>query len=354
MSAIWLAEKRWLPDWMIRVGIRRMLLRRIQMESRKLAAERERAMQRFIRMLQDSPVAIETAAANEQHYEVPGDFFQSTLGPHLKYSCGYWKHLEEPSAESPVAYSPGSKLAESERHMLELTAERADIVDGMRILDLGCGWGSFSLFAAERFPNSHVVGVSNSHGQREWIMRQAAERGIENLEIRTANVATLGLHETFDRIVSIEMFEHMRNYRELLRRIASWLSPEGRLFVHIFCHRELAYAFNVGERGDWMARHFFTGGLMPSENLFANFQDDLRLEEKWVVNGRHYAKTCESWLTRMDANIDSIEQLFVQAIGQPAAAVQIQRWRMFFMACAELFAFDEGNQWYVAHYRFAK
>ena len=355
MNAIRMAEKRVLPDWLIRVGIRKMLAERIRLESRKLAKEREQATAHFIEMLLDSPIAIETAAANEQHYEVPGEFFRMALGPHLKYSCGLWNQvadLADNASEIKQSYSLEG-LEHSERAMLKMSASRAQLSDGMSILDLGCGWGSFSLFAAEQFPNSKVVGISNSHSQRDWILQRASERGLSNLEIRTANVAQLELTETFDRVVSIEMFEHMRNYKELLRRISTWLNPTGKLFVHIFCHRELAYAFNIGERGDWMARHFFTGGLMPSENLLNNFQDDLRLENHWTVNGQHYANTCEAWLSKMDANLPSISKMFADDLGSKEGSIQVQRWRMFFMACAELFAFDFGKQWYVAHYLFA-
>ncbi len=348
MSVIALAEKRWMPDWMIRIGIRKMLADRIRIEEGKAAGQKALAKRDFVEMLKQSPVAIETLAANEQHYEVPGEFFRLVLGPNLKYSCGLWNKTPASNADRLAG------LEQSEIDMLELTAERADIRDGMRILDLGCGWGSFSLYAAKKYPGAAVVGISNSNSQREWIMQQARDRGLNNLEIRTANVANLQLDESFDRVVSIEMFEHMRNYKELLRRISSWLNPAGKLFVHVFCHKELAYAFNVGEPRDWMARHFFTGGLMPSEDLFENFQDDVHLESTWQVDGTHYGFTCESWLDKMDKNIDAVRAVFEADLDKKAAAIQIQRWRMFFMACAELFAFDNGKQWYVAHYQFAK
>ena len=343
MNAITLAERRLLPDWLIRIGIRKMLRDRIRSERRKTEEEKLLAKSDFFEMLWQSPVAIESTAANDQHYEVPAEFFRLVLGPHLKYSCGLWGEIPTSTLD----------MAQSEIDMLCLSAERADIQDGMRILDLGCGWGSFSLYAAKMYPESEVIGVSNSKSQREWIMQQAGERGLSNLEIRTADVATLEMDESFDRVVSIEMFEHMRNYQELLSRISGWLNPDGKLFVHVFCHKELAYAFNVGEPRDWMARHFFTGGLMPSEDLLGNFQDDLRLESTWQVNGMHYGFTCESWLKKLDQNIDQVRKVMQSAVGsRRAAAIQIQRWRMFFMACAELFSYDAGKQWYVAHYRF--
>lgn len=341
MIAIDFAERRILPDWLIRVGIRRLLANRIRLESSRAATERSVAVKAFADQLRQSPIAVHTDAANEQHYEVPAEYFFRVLGPRLKYSCGFWDNAN-------------STLAESEDRMLALTCERAQLEDGMDVLDLGCGWGSLSLYVAEQFPACRVTGVSNSHSQREAILARAAKRGLANVEILTADVREFDPAETFDRIISIEMLEHMRNYEQLFRRISGWLNDEGNFFAHVFCHRDLAYTFETDGNNDWMARHFFTGGLMPSADLFCNFQDDLRLQQQWQVNGEHYARTCEAWLSKQDAQEAEILHLFRQGLGEGEARLQTQRWRMFYMACAELFRFQGGEEWFVSHYRFSK
>jgi cyclopropane-fatty-acyl-phospholipid synthase len=230
--------------------------------------------------------------------------------------------------------------------MLELTAERARIAGDQDVLDLGCGWGSFSLWAAAKFPTSRFTAVSNSHSQRAFIERRAAERGLTNLRVITTDVRQLELEpRRFDRVVSVEMFEHMRNYQVLLRRIASWLRPDGSLFVHVFAHERFAYPFEDNGGSDWMAREFFTGGLMPSAGLFSHFQDDLRIAEQWTLPGTHYAKTAEAWHTNLLANRARVDQLF-------GDRRQFHRWRVFFLACAELFGYRNGSEWIVAHYRF--
>jgi cyclopropane-fatty-acyl-phospholipid synthase len=265
---------------------------------------------------------------------MPARFFTRVLGPHLKYSSCY--------------YPPGVRaLADAERAMLELTAARAELADGQRILDLGCGWGSLSLWAAARFPNARITAVSNSAGQRAFIEAAAAARGLPNLSVITADVRTLELApRSFDRVVSVEMFEHMRNYRDLLARIAGWLAPGGALFVHVFAHRRHAYPFEDGGSSDWMARAFFTGGLMPSVDLLPRFQDHLRVAASWQLDGTHYARTAEAWHDNLLAHRAEV----IELLGDPR---WFHRWRVFFLACAEMFGYREGREWLVAHYRFA-
>ena len=351
MDVIDLCERGLLPDGLTRYGMRKLMHKRLVDEG---AFDSERASERRQALLDDlrqSPIAIETQAANEQHYEVPAAFFHRHLGPCLKYSCCF--------------YATGNEtLAEAEELMLTLYAERAGLQDGMRILDLGCGWGSLSLWLAKRYPNSTIVGLSNSHGQREFIDAQVHERGITNLTILTGNIVDFDFPVTsnagavlepgFDRVMSIEMFEHMRNYGLLLAKISRWLHQDGKLFVHIFAHRHLAYFFEDKEADDWMTRYFFTGGIMPSETLFANFQDDLTLDRQWWVDGRHYEKTSNHWLAGMDAQRATLMPLLVETYGADKAAVWFQRWRMFYMAVAELFGYEQGREWGVGHYLFSK
>jgi len=345
MNVIDLCERGLIPDRLSRAGMRALMKDRLADEANGDGEARSARYNRFLDELRASPIAIETQAANTQHYEVPAEFFHRHLGPRLKYSC--------------CLYPTGSEtLAQAEEAMLSLYAERAGLVDGQRILDLGCGWGSFSLWAAERFPRSRVVGLSNSSGQRQFIMQRAAERGLSNLSIVTGNVVDFdfpadGVDAGFDRVVSIEMFEHMKNYGLLLAKIARWLKPDGKLFVHIFVHKLLAYHFEVQGQSDWMSQYFFTGGTMPSENLLLNFQDDLYVERQWWVSGTHYEKTSNHWLAGMDAARAPIMQIFRDGYGARDAAVWVQRWRMFYMAVAELFGYAGGNEWGVGHYLFA-
>lgn len=332
MVALALVERGLVPDWLVRVGIRRLLRRRLQEE----AAPR---IEGFTEQLRSSPIVVEADLANEQHYEVPAEFFQQVLGPRLKYSCGYWPRQE-------------TTLAESEDLMLDMTCRRAELEDGMDVLDLGCGWGSLSLWIAEHYPRCRVTAVSNSHGQRRFIEDRCRTLGLPNVTVRTCNISQLEFEQKFDRIVSVEMFEHVRNYQLLLNKVRSWLTTEGKLFVHIFCHRELAYAFEDRGSSDWMSRYFFSGGIMPAENLFAHFQDDLLLEQQWRVSGLHYARTCEAWLENLDQKCNPLLKTLRQFASEADPQVQLQRWRVFFMACAELFRYRGGNEWFVAHYRF--
>lgn len=327
----WL-DRNLIPDWLIRTGIRRLLQQRLIEEAGRDAA----AWRREIRT---SPLAIHTTDANAQHYEVPTEFFLKALGPRRKYSCAW--------------YETGSEtLAEAEEAMLSITCRRARLNDGESILELGCGWGSLSLWMAEKFPSSTILAVSNSKTQKAFIDSEAKRMGFVNLEVVTADIVHFAPGRQFDRIVSVEMFEHMRNYEELLRRVASWLNPGGSLFVHIFTHRQFAYPFETDQENDWMAQYFFSGGQMPSHALLGEFDRDLKLAESWQINGRHYAQTCEDWLVRMDANEASIRQLFSEFYGPGEETRWIVRWRVFFMACAELFAYKKGSEWGLSHYLF--
>lgn len=346
MSALDWAERGWLPDSMVRFGIRRLLESRLahhQQDGIEAQTERFRDL---LAELRESPVAIETDAANQQHYEVAAELYQHTLGKRLKYSSALW----EPGCQN---------LDEAEIAMLECYGQRAQLKDGQRILELGCGWGSLTLWMAEQFPNSSVTGVSNSASQREYIMGQAAKRGLDNIEIITADVNHfVPPAPPYDRVISIEMFEHMRNYQTLMQRISGWLAPDGFLFVHIFCHHRLMYPFEISNddsnspQGDWMGRYFFTGGLMPSLDTLMHFQKHLQLEDFWAVDGQHYEKTSNAWLQNLDRNRQHVIQICEQVYGAGQGKLWAQRWRMFFMACAELFGYRDGSEWLVAHYLF--
>jgi len=337
--ALSLAEHGWAPDALIRQGIRRLLRQRIREIASTSPNENRARTHRFATSLRTAPIAIETAKANEQHYELPAEFFQQVLGPNLKYSsCRYSSQTQS--------------LADAEEAMLELTCRRAELSDGMRILELGCGWGSLTLWMARRFPKASIHAVSNSLGQRAFILARARERGLTNVRVTTCDVNDLALPDQYDRIVSVEMFEHLRNYETLFDNIASWLAPGGRLFVHIFCHRSAPYAFDTEGADNWLGRHFFTGGIMPSLDLFSHFDRRLIVETTWPVCGLHYSRTAEDWLANMDSRRDTILPILAQTYGSAKARLWFQRWRMFFMSCAELWAFRAGREWHVAHYLF--
>ena len=332
-----------LPDVLVRFGIRRLLKARLAEEDRGSAEAQQQHLMQLIARLRASPIAINTVEANLQHYELPCGFFERVLGTHLKYSSGYYRDFNE-------------TLDEGEAAMLALTAERARLRDGDRILELGCGWGSLSLWMAAHHPNSAITVVSNSRTQKQFIDARAQARGLKNLEVVTcdANQLTFSAGVRFDRVVSVEMFEHMRNYETLMRRISGWLRPEGTLFVHIFTHQHYAYPFEVRDESDWMAKYFFTGGIMPSDDLLLYFQNDLRIVEHWQVDGRHYSRTSEQWLQNMDRHRAQIEPILAATYG----AAEVRRWwvywRVFFMACAELWGYAKGREWLVSHYLFAK
>ncbi len=348
VSLVDLAESRWLPDWLIRFGIRRLLRRRLSLRRRLLKSARaasaksqiqkvSSATTALVNELRESPLVIAAADANHQHYEVPTEFFRTVLGQRLKYSCGIWPRERMSLDESEVA-------------MLALTCERAEIKNGMEVLDLGCGWGSLSLWIAEKYPACKVLAVSNSATQREYIEYVCAREGIHNLQVRTSNIADFTTERTFDRVVSIEMFEHVRNYELLLEKISDWLKVDGKLFVHIFCHRVFAYLFESEGPANWMAKNFFTGGIMPSANLLGEFSKDMEIDAQWLLEGSHYSRTCEAWLDNLDANAERLIELFCRKRTQRESRVQLQRWRMFFMACSELFRFRNGGEWGVGHY----
>ncbi len=341
MKVIDFAERGWMPDSLIRFGIRRLCEERLDDEHKRIAGIGPTAKERRLKDLAGSPIAIETDAANEQHYEVPTEFYRYVLGRHMKYSCSWWNDTT-------------ADLTAAEENMLDIYCRRAELGNGQDILELGCGWGSLTIWMAKHFPASTITAVSNSSSQRVYIESQARELGLTNLKVITCDINALELNAKYDRVVSIEMFEHVRNYQALFARINHWLQDGGKMFVHIFCHRNLVYPFETEGDSNWMGRYFFTGGLMPSIDTFSHFQEHLRVEQQWQVGGEHYQKTSEAWLQNMDANRAIIHDIFAKAYGDQEAARWIQRWRMFFMSCAELFGYDEGNEWMVCHYRFVK
>jgi cyclopropane-fatty-acyl-phospholipid synthase len=337
-----LAERAWLPDWMIRLGIRLACARRLRQER---AGDLEQTAARFqerLSELRDSPVALCMETANLQHYELPAELFEHVLGRRLKYSCAYYPRGDE-------------TLDQAEEAMLALYAERAELADGQDILELGCGWGSLTLWMAERYPAARITAVSNSASQRSYIEARCKERGLANVRVITHDMNRLRLEaQNYDRCISIEMFEHMRNYELLLQGIAQWLRPGGKLFVHIFVNRTLMYPFETEGEDNWLGRHFFTGGLMPAADTLLWFQRDLSIERVWHVQGTHYERTANDWLHNQDTNAHAVRNTMIDIYGVYLAGIWFQRWRIFWMACAELFGYDRGQEWFVAHYRFAR
>lgn len=332
--AIELAERRLVPDRAIRMGIRSLLRKRLAAEAGRAA--REGANIEWTRAMSRSPVAVATDAANRQHYEVPVAFYEKVLGSHLKYSAAYFPE-------------GGEDLSAAEAHMLQLTCERARLEDGQRILELGCGWGSLTLWMAEHYPNSRILAVSNSSSQREWIQMRAEERGLENVRVITVDVNVLNTDDAFDRVVSVEMFEHVRNWEALLDRIHGWLKPDGNVFLHFFAHAQFAYPFETTADDDWMGRHFFTGGMMPAADMLERLDIPFDLDARWNESGMHYSLTAEAWLRNLDRHEGELLRVLAREYGADAATRQLQRWRMFFLACAELFGFSGGSEWLVTH-----
>lgn len=340
-TALNLADRGWIPLPLLRLGVRRLCAQRLREESARPTSSTEA----WLREMDRGPIAAVPEKANEQHYEVPPAFFEAALGPHLKYSSGFFP-------------SGNEDLATGEAHMLEVTCERADLHDGQRVLELGCGWGSLTLWMAEHYPGSTITGVSNSAPQRKFIESRAKERGLSNVRIVTADMNKFDGLETndFDRIVSVEMFEHMRNWRALLTRARGWLKDDGRMFIHIFTHRSLSYPFDVRDDTDWMSQHFFSGGMMPSDDLLEALSSEedvpFTVEDHHLVSGRHYSRTAKLWRENIEARRAAIMSTLERTYGEDAPA-WFQRWRIFFLACEELFGYEGGSEWAVSHYRLA-
>ncbi|MBX9743444.1 MAG: class I SAM-dependent methyltransferase [Chthoniobacterales bacterium] len=338
-----LLAKNLIPDPIIRFGIRGRLANHLALFERLTCEERQELLMQHVASLKQSPIAIDTEKANEQHYEMPTLFFEQVLGKHKKYSSGYW--------DASV-----HNLDEAEARMLQLTCERAEIKNGDRILELGCGWGSLTLWMAEHYPHAQITAISNSQTQKSYIDSQLLARKINNVTVRTVNMIDyLGEGASlFDRVVSVEMLEHIKNYKKLFERIADWLKPNGSFFVHIFTHSEFAYHYETGNGDDWMARYFFTGGQMPSDDLLLYFQDDLQIENHWQLSGLHYQKTARAWLTRMDRAKNDLLPLIAETYGEKEQLRWWVYWRVFFMACEELWGYKNGKEWIVSHYLFRK
>ncbi len=340
--AFGLTERGLVPDLVIRSGIRRLVRQRLREIHAGDAALARGLEADLIEHMRKAPTAPVPEKANEQHYEVPAEFFKAVLGPHMKYSSAFW----------PVG---GETLAGAEAAALDATCRHAQLEDGHAILELGCGWGSLTLWMAAQYPKSTITAVSNSSSQRQHIISQAAERGLTNLQVLTRDMNVFEAEPgRFDRVVSVEMFEHMRNWPSLFERVHGWLKPRGFFFMHIFVHRSVPYLFEDRGASDWMSRHFFTGGMMPSEDLPQAFQDHLKFLHRWRWDGIHYERTANAWLANMDENREALWPLFVGTYGEARAQTWWMRWRIFFMACAELFGYDEGRQWWVSHYLFEK
>lgn len=334
-----LLEKNILPDVLIRSGIRRLLRQRLSEEKQKYADPDY--YKNLLASFAEAPIAVHTAEANTQHYEVPTEFYQLCLGPHLKYSGCYW-------------HEGVTELVDAEGDMLSMTCSRADLHDGQEVLELGCGWGSLSLYMAAKFPRSRFTVVSNSRTQKYFIDEQARKMGIINLEVITSDINKFDTTKRFDRVVSVEMFEHMRNHQLLLKHVAGWLKAGGKLFIHIFTHKTYTYLFETKDANDWMGRYFFTGGMMPGDRYLYDFQEHFLITNHWIVNGTHYGKTAEAWLKRMDSNKKKIMPLFKKTYGQKNAVKWWVYWRVFYMACAELWNYNKGEEWWVSHYLLEK
>jgi len=340
-KALYWTEQGYVPDRVIRHGIKRLLAERLieidHCDNEKMAE----TQYTFINEMSKAPIALLPEKANEQHYEVPAEFFHTVLGNHKKYSCCYWPEGVD-------------SLDEAEKRGLEQTCSRAEIKDGQKILELGCGWGSLTLWMAEQYPDSQIDAVSNSLSQRHYIESIAKQRNLLNINVVTCDMNDFDTTEEYDRVVSIEMFEHMRNWSQLYQNINRWLKHDGLFFKHIFVNRGVPYLFLDQNDDDWMSRYFFSGGMMPSDDLPLHFQQYLRLKRQWRWQGEHYEKTSNAWLQNMDDNEQLIRPMLAAAYGKDQVQKWWMRWRMFFMACAELFAFNNGQEWYVSHYLFSK
>ncbi len=337
-SAIRTVERSPLPDPLTRTGINFLVGRtRRSLSGGSLSQRNATHEQAFVRAMAAYPIAEHTDAANEQHYELPPEFFGLVLGPRRKYSSCLYRR-------------GGETLAQAEVFGLLETVAHADLADGQHILELGCGWGSLTLFMAERYPDAKITAVSNSAPQRAYIEAQAREKGFANVRVITADMNSFQPGGRFDRIVSVEMFEHMANWQKLLERVRSWLAPEGRVFIHVFTHKSRSYRFDHRDKSDWIAQHFFTGGIMPSHELIRHFPDLFDVEHEWQWNGRNYQRTANQWLANMDANLPEIDRILAGVYGKDAL-IWRRRWRLFFLATAGLFGHKNGEEWGVSHYR---
>jgi len=332
-AALGVGERVAWPDPLLRAAVKMLVSR----TKRRLHGADALAEGEFARRMGDYPIATNTREANDQHYEVPPQFFALMLGPQRKYSCCYYQH-------------PAMSLAQAEECALAATAQHAALADGQRILELGCGWGSLSLWMAQHYPAAHIVSVSNSHSQRDYIAERAAAEGLRNLTVIAADINAFVPAGRFDRVVSVEMFEHMSNWRELLKRIVTWLTPQGLVFLHIFSHRRAPYRFDASDRADWIARHFFTGGIMPSRGLIRQFRDLVEVEQEWWWDGTHYRRTADHWLTNFDCNAEAIDAVLRGFYGADVALWH-RRWRLFLHATAGLFGHSNGEEWGVSHFR---
>jgi cyclopropane-fatty-acyl-phospholipid synthase len=340
-TALGWVEQGLVPDRVVRLGIRRLLKQRLEEIADGDAAVAAEMTAQFVAALGAQPLALVPEKANEQHYEVPAAFFAEVLGRHRKYSSCWWPEGID-------------TLDEAEAASLGETCARAGLHDGQQVLELGCGWGSLSLWMAACFPASRITAVSNSNSQRAYIEAEAERRGLANLRVITCDFNRFDTADRYDRIVSVEMFEHLRNWPAAFAKVAGWLAPQGRFFMHVFAHRSTPYAFVERDETDWMSRHFFSGGMMPSDDLALHCQRDLQLVRRWRWDGRHYQKTSEAWLANMDAKRDAVWPVLEATYGKEQAGVWWMRWRLFFLSVAELFGYDDGQQWWVSHYLFEK
>ena len=334
-------EQGYVPDRVVRIGIRRLLAQRLAEIGERDASASAEITQAFVEAMCQAPLALLPDKANQQHYEVPADFFGLVLGGQRKYSCCWW-----PEGVTTLDQAETAALAE--------TCARAGLSDGQQVLELGCGWGSLSLWMAARYPGSRITAVSNSASQRRHIERQAQQRGLTNLRVITCDFNHFDTDQRFDRVVSVEMFEHLRNWPKAFAQVARWLLPKGRFFRHVFAHRSVPYAFVEKDDNDWMSRHFFSGGMMPSDDLALHCQRDLQVVRRWRWDGRHYQRTSEAWLANMDAQREAVWPVLERTYGAAVAQVWWMRWRLFFMSCAELFGYDDGQQWWVSHCLFER
>ena len=336
-----LAEKKLIPDFIIRQGIRNLLKKRIQSLVSNNSEKNIQNKIQFIEEMNLSSIAVLPELANEQHYEIPEEFYKYSLGKHKKYSSCYWNEKTK-------------NLDEAELLSLKLTSQHAQLINGLNILELGCGWGSLTLWMAKQYPKSKITAVSNSSSQRLHILEQAKKRKLKNISVITEDMNTFNPKVKYDRVVSVEMIEHMRNHKKLFQKIASWLKQDGLFFMHIFVHKSQPYLFEVQESDDWMSQYFFSGGMMPSEDLPLFFQNDLKIIDQWSWSGVHYEKTANAWLKNIDLNKNKVMPVLEDIYGEKDSKKWFQRWRIFFMSCAELWGYENGKEWKVAHYLFKK